>query len=423
MATFSGPSIITNGLTYSMDVANPKGINATTCTGYNNAKQLVNDLVNTITTSSVSTLRLGNLTYYTAFAIDYPESSYGGAAASRQGLTQGFNVTAGSKTYDASRALHLWVWNNATSSWVADSYFTGYRLAGHCYDTYAGADAPGGYTAELGRFVTDYNKIKDVFPDCTYIVAGSHRDSYRNDAVRAILLDLGMPAGTTLDSNADIGAPEWILIGKPGLGSGNGGWVYENYSTNPNQVAHMNLALPFKGTISNYLTFDGSTEFITIPNSTDFDTQTLTMESWSYPTTVSQNGFLFEKGTVNTQYSNFYNSDGTFYFRTMGISTQDLTFTGSSYITANAWNHIVCTYASGTKRVYVNNVLAAQQTGLTGTISTNASGMSIGVYGGATGARGYYFSGRIGESRFYNRALTADEVAQNYNSDRIRYGR
>lgn len=173
----------------------------------------------------------------------------------------------------------------------------------------------------------------------------------------------------------------------------------------------------------NTFNFNGSTSLITIPNNTVFDTEALTIESWSYPTTVFQNGFLFEKGTVNTQYSNFYNSDGTFYFRTMGLSNQDTTIYGPSYITANAWNHIVCTYGAGIKNIYVNGVLAAQTTGITGTLSTNASGMSIGVYGGETGGRGYYFSGRIGMSKFYNRALTAAEITQNFNADRGRFGR
>jgi len=421
MATFSGPSIVTNGLTYSMDVANPKGINATTCTGYNNAKQLVNDLVNTITTSSVSTLRMGNLTYYTAFAIDYPESSYGGAAASRHGLTQGFNVTAGSKTYDASRALHLWVWNNSTSSWVADSFFTGYRLAGHCYDTYAGADAPGGYTAELGRFVTDYNKIKDVFPDCTYIVMGSHRDSYRNDAVRAILLDLGMPAGTTLDSNADIGAPEWILIGKPGLGSGNGGWVYENYSTNPNQVAHMNLGLPFKGTTSNYLNFNGSTEYISLPNTQIIGASTGTVSAViSIPSAQTDYNCIFSCETgpdwnnLRTWMSMYGANQIRFTVSSGAASTQNgCVSTALSY---NTLYHVTGTYNGSTVAIYINGVLNAS---ISSSIVPGTFTPTLVRIGHHYDTR--YFGGRIYALQTYNTALTAEQVAQNFNAVRGRY--
>jgi len=96
--------------------------------------------------------------------------------------------------------------------------------------------------------------------------------------------------------------------------------------------------------------FDGTDDFILFPDDTNLNLQTLTMESWSYlNTTIQQNGFLFEKGLVNTQYSNFF--EGTsFIFRTMGLSTSSFNI-ASSLFSANSWNHIVCTYTSGTKRI------------------------------------------------------------------------
>lgn len=167
-------------------------------------------------------------------------------------------------------------------------------------------------------------------------------------------------------------------------------------------------------------TFNGSSNWIELPTSSLFDSQTITMESWNNPTTTSQNGFLFEKGQVNTQYSNFYNSDGTFYFRTIGLSSQDLTFTSSSFITANKWNHVVCTVGNGTKVVYVNGNIVAQATGVTGTMPTGQTNQYIGKYG--SGANEYTFNGSIAVSKVYNRALTASEVQQNFIALRGRYG-
>jgi hypothetical protein len=168
--------------------------------------------------------------------------------------------------------------------------------------------------------------------------------------------------------------------------------------------------------------FNGGSSMVLIPNSTVFDVQTITMESWCYPSSITQNGFLFEKGIVNTQFSNFFNSDGTFYFRTIGITAQDLTIYGPSYMTANNWYHIVCTYASGTKTLYINGSQISQQTSLTGTLSVDARGMSIGVYGGYSGSHSYYFSGNIAISRFYTKALSQTEVTQNFNNGRQRFG-
>jgi hypothetical protein len=70
-----------------------------------------------------------------------------------------------------------------------------------------------------------------------------------------ILLDLGAPSNL---SSLLGSAPEWILVGKPGLGAGKAyGWSYQNYTTNPAQVAHLNFSLPIYGSKHNYLSFDG----------------------------------------------------------------------------------------------------------------------------------------------------------------------
>lgn len=183
-----------------------------------------------------------------------------------------------------------------------------------------------------------------------------------------------------------------------------------------------NTAPTFSATNGGYFSFNGSSNMIIFPNNTALNSQAITMESWVYPTTLTQNGFLFEKGQVNTQYSYFFSGDGVFYFRTMGLSNQDLAFTSSTGFTANTWHQVVATYASGTKTVYVNTTSRASATGVTGTIGTDAGGMSIGVHGGYSGTRGYYLSGRIAITRVYNRALSSTEITQNFNANRGRFG-
>jgi hypothetical protein len=186
--------------------------------------------------------------------------------------------------------------------------------------------------------------------------------------------------------------------------------------TGNNTVTVNNLTYASSGTFS----FNGSSSWLEMPTSSIFDIQALTMECWCKPTTTSQSGFLFEKGQVNTQYSNFFDSSGNFYFRTMGLSTQDLTFTSASYISTTNWNHIVCTYGSGTKSIYVNGNRIAQQTSLTGSIPTGQTNQYIGKYGSASNQ--YPFNGSIAVSRVYSRALTAAEVLQNFNARKGLYG-
>ena len=186
--------------------------------------------------------------------------------------------------------------------------------------------------------------------------------------------------------------------------------------TNNNTVTASSLTYASDGTFS----FNGSSNWIELPTSSVFDSQNITMESWNKPTTTSQSGFLFEKGQVNTQYSNFYNSDGTFYFRTIGLTPQDLTFTAATHITAGQWNHIVCTVGAGVKTVYINGIQRYQQTGVTGTMPTGQTNQYIGKYGNA--GNNYPFNGQISISKVYNRALLAEEVLQNFNAHKGRYG-
>jgi hypothetical protein len=272
---YTGPNINPTGLVFAMDASSLRSISGTGNQSYNGAPSIVKNIVNRgETITSYNGVRLTNVNYYTAFAIDYPEGSYGGAAANRQGITAGFNVTSGGKTYDASRALHMWVWNNDTNTWVDSSYFNGLRLSGHCYDSYVG-------TAEVDKWVEDYNNIKNSFPNITVIAAGSHRDSYHTSAQYTILRDLGAPSN--VDSLIGFSSPEWILVGEPGLGAGNAyGWAFQNYSTNPDQVAHLVFPLPLKGNKASGFLFDGTNTYIDVPTSVFPAMSQMTIELINY---------------------------------------------------------------------------------------------------------------------------------------------
>jgi len=167
--------------------------------------------------------------------------------------------------------------------------------------------------------------------------------------------------------------------------------------------------------------FDGVNDYITFPNLTSLNSQTITMESWVYLYVLNQAGFIFEKGSVNTQFSNFFYLDGNYYFRTKGLSTEDLSIASASYMTANAWYHLTCTYAAGVKTIYVNGVQANQVTGLTGTIPYNNTGLFLGAYYIGGGVQ-FNLNGRIAISREYNISLTSAQVLQNFNAEKTRFG-
>jgi uncharacterized repeat protein (TIGR01451 family) len=110
---------------------------------------------------------------------------------------------------------------------------------------------------------------------------------------------------------------------------------------------------------------------------------------------------------------------GTFYFR-MGDGTNccnnDLTFATAAYMPLNTWSHFTATWngtadgvANDTMTLYVNGAQVAQRTNANFQSVMDPAGRvgmwhSIGMYAG------------LDDFRIYNRALTATEIAQMYNT-------
>lgn len=157
--------------------------------------------------------------------------------------------------------------------------------------------------------------------------------------------------------------------------------------------------------------FDGTNDYINIPSSNVFDTQTVTVEVVVKPYAISQYGFWFEKGAVNTQYSLFM--EGTnIVWRQAGNSQ----YCSTSNMTVNQWNHVVGTFQTGNRKTYVNGEIKAEDA-LVYTLNTNQGNQFIGSYNSG----GYYYNGEIAIVKVYNRALTLTEVKQNYNIYKSRF--
>jgi hypothetical protein len=185
--------------------------------------------------------------------------------------------------------------------------------------------------------------------------------------------------------------------------------------TNNNTITANALTYNSNGTFG----FNGSSNLITFPENSAFNTQTPTVEVWVKTNATTQNGFWFEKGTVNSQYALFQEGANITWRHTTNVAS--LVAPAASFINTAQYAQVVGTYTPGSRQIYVNGVQVASDT-LNYTIPTNASGCSIGVYGGFSGSRGYYYNGNIDIVKVYNRALSAAEVQQNFNALRGRYG-
>jgi hypothetical protein len=386
-----------DSLVYAMDTYDTGNcVTPLGCGGFNGSTQGIKNILTGATALFQNGLRISNRDFYTAFAIDYPEGSYGGDAANRQGITPGYNVRSGGKIFGYGRALHHSIWDNNSQSWVVHN----------TYDTYA-------YSSAVDDFVNNYNNYIKAYPNAVHVVAGSHRDSNHNSNQYTILRDLGAPSN--VDSIIGFSSPEWILVGKPGLGAGNAyGWAFQNYSTNPDQVAHMNFSVSPKSL--GILSFDGTDDYFELPTSAIPTGYLITIELVTKGINSYPNSSIIAGGTGGNQDLNIHLpwGDGNLYWDCgrpfnrvyKAVSASELTGVHHWVFTKNA--------STGIMNIYLDGSLWATNTGQTSTIPSMGE-VNLGRYtNGST--RAYYYNASLSVLNIYNKDLSPSEVLRNYNS-------
>ena len=144
--------------------------------------------------------------------------------------------------------------------------------------------------------------------------------------------------------------------------------------------------------------FNGSNQYLTIPNNSlfDFGTSTdFTIEAWVYPTTYTPGGGGSSDGsTIFSCYPAsgtisgwaFGMGSGGYLSITSYISgTQQLLSATSGQLTLNAWQHVAWTRSGSTYRIYVNGISTTTSGSITQAMNTGGNTIKIGTlqYGGA----------------------------------------
>jgi hypothetical protein len=168
--------------------------------------------------------------------------------------------------------------------------------------------------------------------------------------------------------------------------------------------------------------FDGTNEHIQLPQSFSFGTSSFSIECWVKLDTISGIDAIYYSQSSNL--SGFYGIGHANVTGARGFYISD--FNGSTRVTShmgtaasiNTWYHVVgFKNTSNQQAVYVNGSLSTPL--LTSTLSVTSSYPLIGAN---IASFSEIWDGSISQFRIYNRALTSDEIARNYNATRHRFG-
>ena len=160
------------------------------------------------------------------------------------------------------------------------------------------------------------------------------------------------------------------------------------------------------GRFGGAMSFNGSSSFVTVPDSASLDLSTgMTLEAWVNPTTLgaSWRTAVFKQTNSGMVYS-LYAHNGTRPAGQVNIGGEQNAI-GPSALPLNTWTHLAVTYDRSALRLYVNGTQVASKA-QSGDIPASTGVLRI----GGNSIWNEYFSGLIDEVRIYPRALSPTEV-------------
>jgi hypothetical protein len=197
-------------------------------------------------------------------------------------------------------------------------------------------------------------------------------------------------------------------------GTGN---IWRDLSGNGNDGTLTNEPT-FSDANSGAIIFDGNNDHATLGSPSKlnalFGTNTVSVDVW-----------LRRSANINGQRIVFDSGSGEHIQIDIDLNQLAFLIKSSSYIRSvrsspidlNVWYNYVGVYNGSTITTYLNSILSSQVS-QSGNIATDSGGFFIASYTYSA----FNFPGRIASVKVYNRALTPEEIKQNFNALRGRYG-
>jgi|GEM_PF-1242006 len=173
------------------------------------------------------------------------------------------------------------------------------------------------------------------------------------------------------------------------------------------------------GKYSGGIYFDGSNDYISVPDSSALKpTSAITLSAWVNCTTSGEwNGIIDKTNNGDPITSGYALRYCTVFYFTLKTATANVDFYSGVGGGDGRWHHIVGTYDSASTRIrmYVDNVIKVDDTtSASGNIVQAANPLNIGR--GAWTLPTRYLTSSVDELQIHSRALTVDQISQHYYS-------
>ena len=213
------------------------------------------------------------------------------------------------------------------------------------------------------------------------------------------------------------GLKVYLDAGQTSSYSGSGS-AWNDISGNNNNVTLINSPT-YTSSDGGSIVFNGASQYGT---GTDLDVDYITIQAWVKSTGFGNNGYVVNKNYNGATVPYSLSLGNTQFGTTNGIGFYSGTWYASlvntNIMNTNTWYNITGTFDGTTLKYYVNGVLNSSSTPAVNILPKNDNPFTIGAYLNDSA----YFIGNMSSVLMYNRALTDNEIVQNYNAFASRFG-
>lgn len=320
-------------------------------------------------------------------------------------LSDEFGFSSGMTTFSDNRVDII---NN--THYITSVFSTGNR-------TFFSAAQPVRYlSGTLGGFTTLGRQPSTTNPTFAVMERGDTLTPAGTAAGRRVYLPFGNTGLNVFQASADAATCtqrciEWTLlpVAQYKLDDASG-------STAVDSIAARNGTLSgsptwTSGKTAGGLAFDGTFTYVSIPNAAAFQvTSAMTIMGWvkgnSWSSDANWSSTILRKGDANPNNWGLYVCQGKVKIQLDDYDAYGIA--GNTTLSTGQWYHAAATWDGANVRIYVNGVLDNTPTARAAPILTDTRPVYLGGRSGSTDI----LDGTLDDVRFYNRALTAAEIAK-----------